>query len=357
MNKTFKRTLLGAAIASAAMASVSANAYTIGESNDSKVEVYGIVSISAVDYGAKGGTFELENESRVGFRAAQAMTDSVEAFVQIESGWVLDDGADLGNRDTFVGMRGDDWGSVRFGRMLTPMYELVDWPYSASNMGTTFDRGWRSGERFLFDRKSQQVRFDSINYADMVNFSVALGNGSSKTDDSTFYGAKVSVTPVQMLTLHAAFETATDTIFDSGSDASLEADGSVKAAKADSVGDTDSFFAGFELRPMDSVMIAAAYKTGEYDAKDKGGFTYDKREIEAYSVQANYYMGSANFRLGYANQTGETDSKTDAYLDRETLTAEFGYSFNSVYTFLRVAEHSNDGEGDTMVRIGTEWYF
>ncbi|PSU51725.1 porin [Photobacterium frigidiphilum] len=357
MKNMFKRSILGAAIATAAMASVSANAYTIGESNDSKVEVYGIVSISAVDYGKKDEGFVLENESRVGFRAAQAMTDNVEAFVQIESGWVLDEGADLGHRDTFVGMRGDSWGAVRFGRMLTPMYELVDWPYSASNMGTTFDRGWRSGERFLFDRKSQQVRFDSINYADMVNFSLSVGNGSSKTDDSTFYGAKVSVTPVNMLTLHAAFESATDTIFATGSDAAVEEDGTTVAAKADSVGDTDSFFAGFELRPMDSLMIAGAYKTGEYDADTKGSFSYDKREIDAYSIQANYYMGNANFRLGYANQTGDTDGQTDKELDFETVTGEFGYSFNSVYTFLRIAEHSSDGEGDTMVRVGTEWYF
>ncbi|MGF1680443.1 porin [Photobacterium minamisatsumaniensis] len=358
MENMFKRSFLSVAVAAAAMVSVSANAYTIGESNDSKVEVYGVVSISAVDYGADNGTFALENETRVGFRAAQAMTDSVEAFVQMESGWMLDDGAKLGNRDTFVGMRGDNWGQVRFGRMLTPMYELVDWPYSASNMGTTFDRGWRSGERFIFDRKSQQVRYDSAKIADMLTFSASVGNGSSNTDDSKFYGAKFSITPVDMLTLHAAFESAQDTEFESGSDATFNKDGSLKEAGKDaSVGDTDSYFVGFELRPIDSVMIAGAYKTGEYDATDKGSFSYDKREIEAFSLQANYYMGKANFRLGYAQQTGDTDGVTDAYLDRETLTGEFGYSFNSVYTFLRVAEHSNDGDGDTMVRFGTEWYF
>lgn len=361
MEKIFKRTLLGAAVA---LASTSVSAYTIGESNDSSVEVYGIVSISAVDYGKEGGTYALENETRVGFRAAQEMTDSVEAFVQVESGWVLDSGADLGNRDTFVGMRGDDWGQVRFGRLLTPMYELVDWPYSASNMGTTFDRGWRSGERFLFDRKSQNVRFDSINYADMINFSIAYGNGSSNTDDSKFVGGKVSITPIEMLTLHAAFESATDTEFESATDTTFKDDGTgtgnavVDAAgKAASVGDTSSAFVGFQIRPSDSFNIAGAYKTGEYDATNKGGFSYTKREIEAYSIQANYFMGKANFRLGYANQTGETDSVTDSGLDYDTLTGEVGYSFNSVYTFLRVAEHSENGEGDTMIRFGTEWYF
>lgn len=130
----FKKTLLSATIAAASMAAGTANAYMIGDPNDANVEVYGVVSISAVDYGAENQSFALENETRVGFRAAKAMTDSITAFAQVESGWVLDSGADLGNRDTFVGVRGDDWGQFRFGRMLTPMYELVDWPYSASNM-------------------------------------------------------------------------------------------------------------------------------------------------------------------------------------------------------------------------------
>ncbi|MGF1680441.1 porin [Photobacterium minamisatsumaniensis] len=353
MKKTFKRTLVSMSVAAITMGSFAANAYTIGETNDSKVEVYGVVSISAVDYGTKakakdGSTKDqgwvLENETRVGFRAAQAMTDSVEAFVQMESGWMLDDGAKLGNRDTFAGIRGDEWGAVRFGRMLTPMYELVDWPYSASNMGTTFDRGWRAGERFHFDRKSQHVRYDSAQIADMLNFSLSYGNGSENTSDSNFVGGKVSVTPVDMLTLHAAFELTNDTEFDD-----------------DLIGDTDNYFVGFEFRPIANLSFAGAYKTGEFDSNKKGTGDYDEREIDAYSLQANYFMGNTNFRLGYASQDGKTDGVKDEFLKRETLTGEVGYSFNAVYTFLRVAQHS-DARGskygeDTMIRIGTEWYF
>lgn len=345
MDKFFKRTVIGSAVAAAVMASTAANAYVIAQTDENSVELYGVVSISAVDYGTDNSTFVLENESRVGFRASQVMTDSVEAFVQMESGWMLDSGADIGNRDTFVGMRGDDWGQVRFGRMLTPMYELVDWPYSASNMGTTFDRGWRAGERFHFDRKSQQIRFDSPMFADMVKFSISGGNGSENTEDSKFYSGSFTIKPVQMLTLHAAFENTTDTNFDENA-----------------VGDTDNLFAGFELRPIDNIMIAGAYKTGEFE-KDAAstGNGYNSREIDAYTIQANYYMGATNFRLGYASQDGKTDGAKDEFLKRETITGEVGHSFNSVYTFLRVAQQSDaagsyKGE-DTMIRIGTEWYF
>ena len=80
----FKKTLLGAAIAATTMAAGSANAYMLGDPNDANVEVYGVVSISAVDYGAKkfddlgnevtADGMVFENESRVGFRAAKTMT-------------------------------------------------------------------------------------------------------------------------------------------------------------------------------------------------------------------------------------------------------------------------------------------
>ncbi|CZF77090.1 porin [Grimontia marina] len=363
MDKFFKRTVIGSAVAAAVMASTAANAYVIAQTDENSVELYGVVSISAVDYGTKDSTFALENESRVGFRASQVMTDSVEAFVQMESGWMLDTGADIGNRDTFVGMRGDDWGQVRFGRMLTPMYELVDWPYSASNMGTTFDRGWRAGERFHFDRKSQQIRFDSPMFADMVKFSISGGNGSENTEDSKFYSGSFTIKPVQMLTLHAAFENTSDTNFDDDTVVEKDKDTGVNTKVAKSVvGDTSNWFAGFELRPIDSVMIAGAYKSGEFDRNaDSYSKGYDKREIDAYTIQANYYMGATNFRLGYASQDGETDGAKDEFLKRETITGEVGHSFNSVYTFLRVAQQSDaagsyKGE-DTMIRIGTEWYF
>ncbi|MCK6262629.1 porin [Vibrio sp. ZSDE26] len=358
MKNVFKKSLVGAAVL---MATGAANAYMIGDANDANVEVYGVVSISAVDYNQTGANdgWALENETRVGFRAAKPMTDSVTAFMQVESGWVLDDGAKLGNRDTFVGLRGDDWGQARFGRMLTPLYELVDWPYSASNLGRTFDRGWRSGERYNFDRKSQMGRYDSPMFGDMVKFSLAGGNGSENHEDSNFYGGSISVTPVDMLTLHAAFEIAEGTIFADGSDVTFNPDGSVKAPGTDaSIGDTDAYFVGFELRPMDNFNILGAYKTGSYEATSQGSYSYKEREIDAFSVQANYYHGAMNFRVGYADQTGKEDGRKDSDLDSTSISGEVGYSFNTVYTFLRLTQQDDVAfDNDLMVRIGTEWVF
>ncbi|WGV99633.1 porin [Vibrio sp. YMD68] len=369
MKNVFKKSLVGAAVM---MAAGTANAYMIGDANDANVEVYGVVSISAVDYGASNAAgpddgWALENETRVGFRAAKVMTDSVTAFAQVESGWVLDDGAKLGNRDTFVGMRGDDWGQVRFGRMLTPLYELVDWPYSASNLGRTFDRSWRSGERYHFDRKSQMARYDSPMFGDMVKFSLSGGNGSENHEDSNFFSGSISVTPVDMLTLHAAYETAKGTIFEGGEDAYWDTNNPVppgetpdwKPGKAASVGDTDSAFVGFELRPMDSFNILGAYKTGSYDSTNSGGgYGYTEREIDAYSIQANYYHGAMNFRVGYADQTGKTDNQKDKDLDVTSISGEAGYSFNSVYTFVRLTQQDDTVyDKDLMIRIGTEWVF
>lgn len=366
----FNKTLLGTAVTAATLAAGTANAYMIGDPNDANVEVYGVVSISAVDYGASNTAgpddgWSLENETRIGFRAAKVMTDNVTAFAQVESGWVLDYGADLGNRDTFVGLRGDDWGQVRFGRMLTPLYELVDWPYSASNLGRTFDRAWRSGERYHFDRKSQMGRYDSPMFADMVKFSLAGGNGSENHEDSNFFGGSISVTPVDMLTLHAAFETAKGTTFEGGEDGHWDTNNATPdqptwdPGKTASIGDTDSYFVGFELRPIDNFNILGAYKSGSYDSTNSGGgYGYLEREIDAYSIQANYFFGNANIRLGYADQSGKEDGIDDNDLDSTSISGELGYSFNSVYTFLRLT-HQDDStyDDDLMVRIGTEWTF
>ncbi|WP_117233508.1 porin [Vibrio maerlii] len=367
---TFKKTLLGAAIAATTMIAGTANAYMLGDPNDANVEVYGVVSISAVDYGASNDAgpdagWALENETRVGFRAAKKMTDSVTAFAQVESGWVLDYGADLGNRDTFVGLRGDDWGQVRFGRMLTPLYELVDWPYSASNLGRTFDRAWRSGERYHFDRKSQMGRYDSPMFADMVKFSLAAGNGSENHEDSYFFGGSVSVTPIEMLTLHAAFENAKGTTFEGGEEGHWDTNNATpdspdwNPAVAASIGDTDSYFVGFELRPIDNFNILGAYKTGSYDSTNGGGgYGYTEREIDAYSVQANYFFGNANIRVGYADQSGKEDGSSNSDLDSTSISGELGYSFNSVYTFLRLTQQDDSVyDNDLMVRVGTEWTF
>lgn len=341
-----KKTILGAAIATAMLSTSAANAYMIGESNDANVEVYGVVSISAVDYGADGANgepadgFVLENESRVGFRAAKTMNEHMEAFVQMESGWMLDTGAAIGNRDTFVGIRGDEWGAVRLGRMLTPMYELVDWPFSASNLGRTFDRGWMEGERFNFDRKSQMGRYDSPMFGDTVKFSLAGGNGSENHEDSNFYGGSITAAPVKDVTLHAAFELASGTEFD-----------------ANLYGDTSAYFAGVEWNILDNFNVKGAYKTSDFE-KTSGAGSYSERSADAYSVQANYFFGKSNIRVGYADQQGKDNVGTGDEIDSTSITGEYGYSFNSVYTFVRLTNQTdNKYDGDLAIRIGTEWTF
>ena len=68
--------------------------------------------------------------------------------MQIESGYVDStdwghggvSGGVLGFRDTYIGASGD-WGNLRVGRVLTPTYELIDWPFSNPGLGSVFDWG------------------------------------------------------------------------------------------------------------------------------------------------------------------------------------------------------------------------
>lgn len=203
-----------------------------------------------------------------------------------------------------------------------------------------------------------------------MKFSLSTGNGTENTSDSKFWGGSISVTPVDMLTLHAAFEVGEGNVFDDGKDDFLDTNNPVPGQPNNpgvhpgydaSVGDTDAYFVGFQLVPMDNFNIAGAYKSGSYDATTIGTGVgvndYKEREIDAYSIQANYFFGNANIRVGYASQTGDTDGQGDDALDFSTITGELGYSFNSVYTFVRIAEHSDHADGDVMVRFGTEWTF
>ena len=76
----------------------------------------------------------------------------------------------FGSNDTFVGLQGS-FGKVRIGKMLTPYYEIVDWPLSAGGMGKIMDAGdplkigagtyqdWKNG-----DRVDNSIRYDSPDF-------------------------------------------------------------------------------------------------------------------------------------------------------------------------------------------------
>lgn len=89
--------------------------------------VYGRAHLSAdiLDDGAEYNEFNVSsNSSRLGFKGEREFRDQLIAMFQIEQqvdfDTADDGGLTLATRDTFVGLRGDEWGMLRIGKFDTP---------------------------------------------------------------------------------------------------------------------------------------------------------------------------------------------------------------------------------------------
>lgn len=337
----FKKTLLAAALATTAFG---ASAYEIGQNNDFSVEVYGVAAMSVVNYNITNENknkanpqknFGLENESRIGFRAGKAMTDSIEVFMQIESGYVDSwQGGKLGARDTFVGLKGD-WGQVRFGRVLTPLYEIVDWPFSNPGLGSVFDGGGISAH---YDRQSNQIRYDSPSLGGLM-LAASIGTNGANSDvtnsDSVFFGgsAKYAISIVNLM-------------------AGIEGGHDFRGVEGQ---DNLSYILGAEIALPGGFGLAAAWKGESLSYVDS---TQDVDQ-GSYSVIGQYWNGPVGFKLGYAaNLDSKTDGRTDADSDANTLSFQVMGVINGFVPYVRIAGRTVGAEDTQIVtRVGIEYGF
>ncbi|MDD9174526.1 porin [Aliivibrio sp. S2TY2] len=352
-NKFFKTTLLGAAVA---LASSGVTAKEVGINSDFSVDVYGVAAMSAVNYNTTGngdGTdgYVLENESRIGFRAHKEMFENVLVTMQIESGYVDSwQGGELGARDTYLGLSGD-WGNLRAGRVLTPMYEIIDWPFSNPGLGSVFDWGGVNGH---YDRQSNQVRYDSPSFGGLT-FAVSAGRdgnpSGSATRDSRFFGGNVKYT-INTVTLMGAVEGGSDFRGVSGND-------------------NLSYLVGAEVGLPGGFSLAAAYKqetvdiyTRDADA-DTGdaGAVGENVEQGSFSIIGQYWADSLGFKLGYAANLDAKGIKTNGSaaeetLDSNTISGQVMYVHNGFVPYVRVAGRTvGDADTDIVTRVGLEYGF
>jgi len=344
----FKKTLLGAAIA---LVASGVTAKEVGVNSDFNVDVYGVAAISLVNYnvtdnGDKSTGFVVENESRIGFRAHKEMFENVLITMQIESGYVDStdwghggvSGGVLGFRDTFVGASGD-WGNVRVGRVLTPLYEIVDWPFSNPGLGSVFDWGGIAGH---YDRQSNQVRYDSPKFGGF-SFAASVGRddnangGGAATRDSAFASANAKYS-FEKVTLMGAVESGSDFNGVAGQD-------------------NQAYLVGFEASLPAGFGIAGAYKMEALD--NEGGIAGTDVEQGSYSIIGQYWNGPIGFKLGYAaNLESETNGKTDKNSDSNTISGQLMAVHNGFVPYLRVAGRTEgDNDTDIVTRIGLEYGF
>lgn len=387
-----------------ALAVVIASAFALPAHADIKnVDIYGQIAISAwsgADYatqknadGSYDNAVKVDNESRIGLRGSKDFTNGPKFIWQIESGDVGDSGetGKFGVRDTFGGFEWEGIGKVRAGRMLTPLYELVDWPYSSIAAGKVFDWGGDIVGGANYDRQSNMVRFDSAKYSGF-SYNVAIGRGNAESDaSSNFYGlgAHYNNGP---LTLHAAYERGNDRAVSDSKDKAygyFQNLGGKYTKNFDitqaGYSDTDAYLLGFELNFDNGLGFYGAWKSskakydkvkiGELDANGKPSTTsqhYSLSEIEqdSYSLGAIYNYEKWQFKVAYAaNMKPEYQSEgfsgSVSEFSDSLLSGQIMYFLDdSAVTYLRPyqlqrrgAGQVQDGDKEFGIGAGVEYYF
>lgn len=371
-----------------ALAVVMAAAFALPAHADIKnVDVYGQIAISAwagADWAttdSNGGyekPIKIENESRIGFRGSKELANGPKFIWQIESGNVGESGGDgkLGVRDTFGGFEWDGIGKVRVGRMLTPLYEVLDWPYSGISAGKVMD--WR-GDIIgggNYDRQSNMIRFDSANHSGF-SYNLALGRGNN-TDDasSNFYGlgAHYNTGP---LTLHATYEKATDRNIDAGVFNKTQKGGDALLTHTGGTGDSDAYLLGFEMYFDNGLGFYGAYKRLTADYQDMGltvagaGTSgLNSMSQDSYSLGAAYTTGLWQFKLAYAANlkpefetaagTFKASEFSDSIISGQALyfldDAAVAY-VRPYYLQRRGLSVVQDGDKEFGLGMGVEYYF
>ena len=161
-------------------------------------DIYGLISLQLLgrhydrDIASHNAGVQLNNESRLGWRGFahfDAFPRETTFVWQIESGYVdpsfsNQQGAYLGSRDTFVGLKHESMGLLRLGRVLTPIYELIDWPGSNPGLGDIWDWGGSIAGVDYNDRQSDTVRWDSNELWSGFTLDVAIGLGQDRDGDT-----------------------------------------------------------------------------------------------------------------------------------------------------------------------------
>ncbi|MCW8335336.1 porin [Vibrio sp. SCSIO 43135] len=352
----FKKTLLGAAVSSLML---SGAAFADGANSDAAknyltkdsfaYEVYGIIAMQAAyrDYDSGNsvqddnlGGMQLNNESRIGFRGKKQFANFGPTFIwQIEGGYVDPsfggEGAGLGERDTFVGFESESMGQIRLGRVLTPMYELVDWPASNPGLGDVYDWGGAIGGAKYQDRQSNTIRWDTPMYMDALSFDIAAGAGDSAgmgAGDDYWFGAAghYKVGPFQF-------------------DLAYERNDNIAAE--DAIWTNNTYLAGVQAWFDNGISLFAQYKHMEAST-DTG---VDEKQ-GSMSSGLMYTTGDWQYKIAYAaNFELERDGQTIDNSEDDVVSAQIMYFVDPSAVLYARARFNDFNDGIVGVDGSDRW--
>ncbi|PSW11115.1 porin [Photobacterium rosenbergii] len=349
MDKMFKRSLLGAAVA---MCAAAGNANAAIELMGENVVLYGQAAGSlqywSADAKGEDDNVAVEIESRIGIRGKVEYDAMAPAFIyQMETGNAdnggggNDDGwGAFGGRDTYVGFEFDGVGQIKYGRQLVAAYDYVDWPHTNPGLGNVFD--WHSaiGTGFA-DRANHTIRFDSANWSGF-DFQATLSGMNTSTD--AMIASIAAAYTGSNFNVHAGYYTQNDYTNGAGEKA----------------GDESYAIVGGSLN-LGDFTFTAAYKPMWNDRTDN--------QQDAYSATVAYMMDQTwVYKLGYAATTDAdkaVDRDDNGVFTKDTasqaITGRVMYLLPSTALYFDVRNYdmlgNNEEHDGTRFMFGAEYYF
>jgi predicted porin len=325
-----KRKLLAAAIASACAAPAIAQM-------PEGLQIYGRVNVTAeritVDDSSNTAVqpnqsnYELvDNSSRIGLRYKRELVPGNSILFQIESRVNLTDGGDVfSSRDSYVGLAGDSWGTIRLGRTIGPVYYATYDYISMHNhdTGTSSDAllaGTVVGNAGFMNNT---IWYTSPKFGGVsIDFAFSL-LGEERIDPSVEQPRHIGlVASYDRGPLHLAVSYA-----NTKNDSDLAPGPGIQASDATAW----TFGGAYDFKFM---VLGALWEVAERDVF--GGSV----DTDYWRIAAMFPFGQHELHLNY----GLVDADNDAGAQQWTL----GYNFNitkqtKVYAFYTTVDNDNNG--------------
>ncbi|MGB0360903.1 MAG: porin [Endozoicomonas sp.] len=329
---------------------------------------------------------QLNNESRIGWRGFahfSALPRDVLFIWQVEAGYVdpsfsNQNGSYIGNRDTFIGLENKaGFGLLRLGRVLTPLYELVDWPASNPGLGDVWDWGGSIAGVDYNDRQSDTIRWDSNELWKGFTIDVAVGAGQDRDGDTDSYDAPSNY--YHGMAAHQKFNYGRNSSIQidlayemnyksdvSYSDDSGEYD-NPDLATLNGSWDNQTYLMGIQGVQGFSFMnetigYFAQYRLAKAKDKSSNNANPDQKE-KGYSLGLMYNFGQDNkwqAKVGYAHLDNvEVDSESDMKTDKKAWSTQLLYSIDEhavVYARYRDLQFE-DSDDFQEASVGIEYWF
>ncbi|ENM3786672.1 porin [Vibrio cholerae] len=365
MDKMFKRTLLGAAVA---MAAVGVQAAQLTDNVQLYGQAAGNLYFESKRDSAKDDTVGVEIESRIGLRGKQSFNNFGPDFIwQIETGnanraasWDAGWGR-FGGRDTFLGLDFEGVGAVKVGRQLVSIYDYVDWPHSNPGLGNVFDWHNAIGAGYQ-DRADHVIRFDSADYSGF-KYSLSASKMDSSTDNAVVSFALAY--NAERFGLHGGAylgskeKKTTAATADSWKPVGPNLNELVPGTPASTTESQEAYYLlGGNVSITDKLSLTAAWKhmTNEVNNVEK--------KQDAYSATLAYWATSEwLFKTGYAATTkAKEGGVTQENTDSQAITARALYVMDPsavMYFDIRNYDMMGSAKGDDQTRflLGMEYYF